>query len=173
MKEKIIIITTGGTIEKSYDEASGTLSNRGSHLQEMLKRVRYPFLQVVHRDLLCKDSLEMSDQDRLLISRTVQELLSERSPIVILHGTDTMVVTAEYLHASIQPCPVPVILTGAMTPFGFERSDALQNFTEAVLAARLIRPGLYIVMHGQVLAIPGVKKNRKLGTFEKEGAYKP
>jgi len=170
MDEKIIIITTGGTIEKSYDEASGTLSNRGSHLQEMLKRVRYPFLKVEHHDLLCKDSLEMSDRDRQLILDRVMKVLSGKSPVVILHGTDTMEITAKFLHHSIPSPPVAIVMTGAMTPFGFERSDALQNFIEAVLAARLAEPGVYIVMHGQVLALPGVRKNRELGTFEKFNA---
>jgi len=112
----------------------------------------------------------MSDQDRQLILDRVLKVLSGKLPIVILHGTDTMEITAKFLHRSIPSPPVPIVMTGAMTPFGFERSDALQNFTEAVLAARLAEPGVYIVMHGQVLALPGVRKNRELGTFEKNGA---
>jgi L-asparaginase len=165
MKKRIIFITTGGTIEKTYDEQSGTLSNRGSQLKEMLSTLRYPYLEIIHRDLLCKDSLDMSDKDRQIITDTVEQLLPEKCPIVILHGTDTMELTASHMYFKLSPLDVPIVLTGAMKPFGFINSDALQNLTEAVLAAQLLSPGMYVVMHGQVHKMPGVRKNRELGTF--------
>lgn len=165
MKKRIIFITTGGTIEKTYDEQSGTLSNRGSHLKDMLSTLRYPYLEIIHHDLLCKDSLDMSDNDRQIITDTVEQFLSEKCPIVILHGTDTMELTASHMFDKLSPLDTPVVLTGAMKPFGFINSDALQNLTEAVMAAQLLSPGMYIVMHGQVHKMPGVRKNRELGTF--------
>lgn len=159
------IITTGGTIEKSYDEEKGVLVNTGSHLQEMLKRLRLPYLEIAHQDLLCKDSLEMSDQDRQIILLAIADHLEkEQTPIVVLHGTDTMELTALHLYRHLTPS-VPVIMTGAMKPFGFENSDALQNFTESLLAAQLLLPGIYICMHGRVHQMPGVRKNKKYGTF--------
>jgi len=166
-KQKVIVITTGGTIEKVYDEESGTLSNRGSQLEQMLTRLRLPYTEIQHHDLLCKDSLEMTDKDRQIILLAVENFLEEKVPIVILHGTDTMEVTAQFLYDHVQPPPVPIVMTGAMIPFGFENSDALQNFTEALLASTLLEPGIYISMHGKVHSMPGVHKNKERGTFEK------
>jgi len=167
MKRKIIIITTGGTIEKTYDEIEGTLSNRGSSLRQMIKRLRLPYTEIQHQDLLWKDSLEMTDHDRQMILLAVQNFLPQQLPILILHGTDTMEITAKYLYDELSPVSTPIILTGAMKPFGFEDSDALQNFTEALYAATLAGPGIYISMHNKLWEMPGVRKNRKLGTFEK------
>jgi L-asparaginase len=165
--KKVIVITTGGTIEKSYDEFDGTLSNRGSHLQEILKRLRLPTIKIQHQDLLYKDSLEMTDRDRQMILFAVENFLEEKAPIIILHGTDTMETTALHLYEKIQNPTVPIVMTGAMKPFGFENSDATQNFTEALLSTSLISPGIYISMHGVVHKMPGVRKNRDKGTFEK------
>ncbi len=166
-KHKVIIMTTGGTIEKTYDEDSGTLSNRGSQLKEMLKRLRLPYLQIQHHDLLCKDSLEMTDKDRQMILLGVEYFLDNKVPIIILHGTDTMELTAQYLYNNLEGLSSPIVMTGAMKPFGFENSDALQNFTEALLASTLLSTGIYISMHGKVHQMPGVYKNKEKGTFEK------
>ncbi len=167
-KQKIFVITTGGTIEKIYDEESGTLANRGSVLQQMLGRLRLPGTTVQSYDLLCKDSLEMTDKDRQMILFAVENLLEHRLPILILHGTDTMEHTAQYLYENLPQVSIPVILTGAMKPFGFENSDALQNFTEALFACKMVQPGIFISMHGQVHELPGVFKNREKGTFDKK-----
>jgi L-asparaginase len=168
MRKKIYIITTGGTIEKIYDEESGTLANRGSVLDEMLGRLRMPYLEIQSYDLLCKDSLLMTDRDRQMILFAVENLLENRHPIIIFHGTDTMELSAQFLYESLPNLVVPIIFTGAMTPFGFEKSDALQNFTEALLAAQLLNPGVYISMHNQIHEMPGVFKNREKGTFCKK-----
>ncbi len=167
MIRTVNIITTGGTIDKSYDELDGTLSNRGSQLREMIKRLRLPYLKIHHQDLLLKDSLDMTDDDRQMICKAVTNLLEKNNPVIILHGTDTMEVTAQYLYDNITQPPVPVILTGAMKPFGFEDSDALQNFTEALFAATLVEPGFYISMHNAFHPMPHVRKNRERGTFER------
>jgi L-asparaginase len=167
---QVNIITTGGTIEKTYDEVDGTLSNRGSHLREMLKRLRLPFTKIHHQDLLWKDSLEMTDIDREMICLAVRNFMMQNQAILILHGTDTMEITAQYLYDRLMPVTVPIILTGAMKPFGFEDTDALQNFTEALYATALVQPGIYISMHGALHQMPGVRKNRERGTFEKAPA---
>jgi L-asparaginase len=166
MKRKVVVITTGGTIEKIYDEDSGTLSNRGSHLRQMLKRLRLPYTHVEHHDLMSKDSLDMTEEDRKKLVATVEKLLNT-IPVIILHGTDTMQVTAERLYETFTDLSAPIILTGAMKPFGFEDSDALQNFTEALMASELVKPGVYISMHGKIHVLPGVRKNRQHRTFEK------
>ena len=167
MKNKVIVITTGGTIEKTYDEESGILSNRGSQLQTMLKRLRLPYTSIQHQDLLSKDSLEMTEDDRRILLQEIEQFLQKKNPIIILHGTDTMEVTAQLLYDTLSPAS-PVILTGAMRPFGFENSDALQNFTEALFAAKIISAGIYISMHGALHRMPGIYKNRQNGTFAKK-----
>ncbi|MBX3377276.1 MAG: asparaginase [Phycisphaeraceae bacterium] len=162
----ITIITTGGTIEKTYDEASGLLVNRGSILREMLGRLRLEDTSVSVIDLLSKDSLYMTDEDRKQILDAARETLAagSTSGIVILHGTDTLCTTGELLHASLRP-NAPVILTGAMRPYEMTRSDALQNLTEALFATGVLPPGVYCVAHGRALKFPGVVKDKARGTF--------
>ena len=167
MKRTVLVITTGGTIEKTYDEESGTLSNRGSQLNVMIKRLRLPYTEIQHIDLLFKDSLDMTDKDRQMILLAVENNLDHHIPIVILHGTDTMEITAQQIYEHFSDLHVPIVMTGAMKPLGFEDSDALQNFTEALLATALLNPGVYICMHGTLHPLPGVRKNRDKGTFEK------
>jgi L-asparaginase len=112
-----------------------------------------------------KDSLEMTESDRDLILGTVKGLLVENRPIVITHGTDTMVETGLYLNRYLEDLNVPIVLTGAMTPLGFEGSDGLQNLTESFFAVRVLDPGIYIVMHNQVFPICRVRKDHTLGRF--------
>jgi L-asparaginase len=76
-----------------------------------------------------------------------------------------MVETGVYIQKAFPDLQVPVVLTGAMTPLGFEGSDGLQNLTESLMAARLLGPGVFVVMHGQVFPADRVRKNRELATF--------
>jgi L-asparaginase len=112
-----------------------------------------------------KDSLEMTEQDRILILGMVRAILKENAPIVITHGTDTMVETGLYLQRALPQLETPIVLTGAMTPLGFEGSDGLQNLTESLLAVQLIRPGVYVVMHNRVYPVHRVRKDHALGRF--------
>lgn len=167
----IVLLTTGGTIEKTYDEFSGTLSNRGSIVQRMLRRLKLIDTEVHIRELMSKDSLYMTEMDRdqiVAAVRTVTRPDEATTGVVILHGTDTLCVTGDKLHTDLGPCGgprVPIILTGAMRPYEMKRSDALQNLTEALLATSLAAPGVYVAAHGRVLRFPGVVKDRQLGTF--------
>jgi L-asparaginase len=164
----ITLITTGGTIEKTYDEASGTLENRRSIVGRMLSRLRLEDTQVCCTELMSKDSLYMTEEDRAAIVAAVREAASVTPPpvgIVILHGTDTLELTGERLYRELQPCPLPVVLTGAMRPYEMKRSDALQNLTEAIFAAGVLPPGVYCVAHGRALPFPGVTKDRGRRTF--------
>ena len=95
----------------------------------------------------------------------VRERLREPAPVVITHGTDTMVETGMMLKNEMTGLTVPIILTGAMTPLGFEGSDGLQNLTESLLAARILGPGVYVVMHNQVFPIDRVRKDREKARF--------
>jgi len=159
------LLTTGGTIEKVYSEQSGVVENRAAKLEGYLQRLRLPDSEIRTIQLMNKDSLEMTDADRAEVRGRVAELLSEGAPIVISHGTDTMVETGMFLERSFPQLKAPVILTGAMTPLGFEGSDGLQNLTESLLAARLLSPGVYVVMHGQVFPVSKVRKDKQKTTF--------
>ena len=107
----------------------------------------------------------MTDQDRTRVLETVRTVLREPAPILITHGTDTMVETGLLLQRQVQALTVPIVLTGAMTPLGFEGSDGLQNLTESLLAARLLSPGIYVVMHNQVFDIDRARKDRERARF--------
>jgi len=163
----IHLVTTGGTIEKVYSEQTGSVANVGSKIDRYLRLLRLPDVEVIVVPLMNKDSLEMTDPDRAFILETIQKLLRspERSPIVITHGTDTMVQTGLYLQEALPRLDFPIVLTGAMTPLGFEGSDGLQNMTESLFAARILSPGIYVVMHGQAFPVSDVRKDRELSRF--------
>ncbi len=167
---KITILTTGGTIEKTYNEFDGSLRNARSVLEEILNTLRLPDLFVRHVAVMAMDSLEMTDDDRQRIVRAVEDVLPSSEAVVVLHGTDTLSRTGDLLHERLTGLAIPVILTGAMRPYQFRDSDALQNVTEALLAAKLLRPGVYVVMHNRVLPFPGVYKDRRTLTFRSDGA---
>jgi len=107
----------------------------------------------------------MTDADRSAILGLIQQMLSERSPVVITHGTDTMVQTGLYLKQALPELKIPIVLTGAMTPLGFEGSDGLQNLTESLFAVRILGPGIYVVMHNQAFPIDRVRKERETSRF--------
>ena len=153
---RVTLISTGGTIEKTYDEMTGELSNRASVVPRMLRRLRLEQTQVNSVPLMIRDAVRLHAAD-----------LTNGDGVIILHGTDTLCQTGEYLLRELGTLDVPVILTGAMRPYEMKRSDALQNLTEAFLAAGVLAPGVYVVAHGRVLAFPGVVKERSLGTFVK------
>ena len=163
--QRIYLLSTGGTIEKVYSEQSGAVENRAAKLDRYLRALRLPDADVRSIQLMNKDSLEMTDADRAEVRDRVAELLPEGAPIVISHGTDTMVETGLFLERAFPSLLVPVILTGAMMPLGFEGSDALQNLTESLLAARLLSPGVFVVMHGQVFPVARVRKDKDRATF--------
>lgn len=170
---QVAVLTTGGTIEKTFDEVSGTLLNRRSIVRRMLGRLRLEDADVRVQELLSKDSLLMTDEDRALIvaaARSAESAMSPGDGIVILHGTDTLHLTGERLTAELAATRVPIVLTGAMRPFEMTRSDALQNLTESIFATGLLPPGVYCTAHGRVLKFPGVVKDRERGTFVRAGS---
>lgn len=166
-KKKIIILTTGGTIEKCYSEYDGSLKNRQSRLKKnLLSRLRLPHTKVDLEEVMAKDSLCMTMEDREKIRQRIFSYFEKKQPIVVLHGTDTMVQTAIYCYEHCSNPPVSVVFTGAMKPVGFEDSDATQNFIEALCLCQVVVPGFYISFHNQIFKVPHVKKNRRRRTFE-------
>jgi len=163
---RIALVSTGGTIEKTYDELTGVLTNEVSNLDVMLSSLELRGCKVFRVQLMNKDSSEMDDTDHDLIARTALQLSEAYDGVVIVHGTDRLAATGERILVCGTPF-APVILTGAMRPYELRTTDAVQNLTEAMLAAQVLDPGVYVVMHNQVLEFPGVEKDVERGTFIK------
>jgi L-asparaginase len=158
----IRIIITGGTFDKHYDEIRGSLTFKDSHLPEILTFVRCTVPVELELNQLM-DSLDMQTVNRMQILDSCRRA-AERH-IVITHGTDTMVETAEVIGRA--GLAKTVVLTGAMVPFIFSNSDAVFNLGCAVTAVQLLPAGVYVVMNGAVFPWNDVKKNKKEGVFER------
>jgi L-asparaginase len=161
----ITFVTTGGTIDKTYNELDGSLANSRSVLEMILGSLRLPDLFVRHVAVMHKDSLDMDADDRQRILRAVQQALPSSDGVIVVHGTDTLSTTGDVLHEGLTDLTAPVVMTGAMRPYEFRDTDAVQNVTEALLAARLLTPGVYVALHNRVLPFPGVYKDRQSRTF--------
>jgi len=167
--KRIALISTGGTIEKTYDELSGVLANTlVSVLDVMLASLELRGVAVQRVALMNKDSLEMTADDHTLIAETAARMARETDGVVVVHGTDRLANTGERIVEVAGTPASPIVLTGAMRPYELRTTDALQNLTEALLAVQLVAPGVYVAMHNQVLKFPGVRKDRALGTFVKD-----
>ena len=164
---RVALISTGGTIEKTYDPLLGVMGNNVSVLDVMLSQLVLRGVKLERIPLMNKDSLDMSNDDHTLIA-TAEELSQRSDGIVIVHGTDRLHVTGERIHARFKS-PVPIVITGAMKPWELRTTDAMQNLTEALMAVQLLSPGVYLAMHNRVLSFPGVVKDPGQGTFVKAG----
>ena len=152
---------TGGTFDKEYDERTGNLFFRNTHLQEMLQRGRCG-LDVHVEVLMMVDSLDMTAEQRDQIARACSSC--SESQVIITHGTDTMVETARVLAASITS--KTVVLTGAMIPYAFGSSDGLFNLGSALSFVQTLPSGIYLAMNGSCFPWDNVRKNREAGVFE-------
>jgi L-asparaginase len=168
-KRRIALISTGGTIEKTYDELSGVLANQVSVLDVMLASLELRGVEVHRVALMNKDSLEMTPEDHTLIAQTAADMARQFAGVVIVHGTDRLAASGDRIVALVGTPASPIVLTGAMRPYELRSTDALQNLTEALLAVQLLPAGVYVSMHNQVLQFPGVTKDRNAGTFVKAG----
>lgn len=157
----IHILVTGGTFDKEYNERTGQLYFRQTHLAEMLERGRSR-VPVSICPLMMVDSLEMSDADRARIVQHCREAEEER--IVITHGTDTMTDTAAAV--AREGLDKTVVLTGAMIPWTFGSSDGLFNLGSALSFVQVLPAGVYVAMNGKCFAWDRVRKNRERGEFE-------
>lgn len=163
----LFILTTGGTIEKIYDEFEGSLQNKDTIVKnKILQKLRLPYTEIQVEQIMSKDSLVMDDRDRASILESIKSYARFGNPIVVLHGTDTMDLTSRFCFENFKDISVPVVFTGAMKPLGFDDSDAAQNVIEAIFAARILKPGFYVTFHGKLFTVPNVKKNKQRGTFE-------
>jgi L-asparaginase len=156
--DRILVLTTGGTIDKEYSLA-GELVIGAPTVPRLLEPV-LSTLEFRVEEVLAKDSLDLDDDDRALIRRRVLE--AEEDRIVLTHGTDTMTATAEAIGTVRDRV---VVLTGAMQPARMRDSDASFNLGAAVAAVQLLPPGVYVAMSGRVLPAGAVVKDRTAGVF--------
>jgi len=159
--DPILLLTTGGTIDKLYFDALSEYQIGDTILPRLfaMARVTQPY-EV--REILRKDSLELTDADRAAIAEAVAQ--AQTSRIVITHGTDTMTITAQAL-AGIEG--KTVVLVGALAPARFMESDATFNLGMAFATAQIAPPGVYITMNGTVFRADQVVKDRAKGAFVK------
>lgn len=160
MAQDLRIITTGGTFDKQYDAIKGELTLRESQLPRILLQARCT-LTVHLEGPLAVDSLYMSEQQREKIAQACVHSAEDR--IVIIHGTDTMCATARIIAKS--NIDKTIVLTGAMTPYSLEGSDAVFNLGSAISAVQLLEPGVYITMSGRILPWDNCQKDSNKGIF--------
>lgn len=156
----ILILTTGGTIDKNYFDALSEYQIVDSGIPALLAeaRVAVPYRLV---ELMRKDSLELSDADRKAIAAAVSAAAESR--VIITHGTDTMADTAHVLAAACTG--KTIVMTGALSPARFAETDAHFNLGMAFAAVQVAPPGVYIAMSGQVFDGLNVRKDRDAGKF--------
>jgi L-asparaginase len=159
----IRIFVTGGTFDKEYNELTGSLAFKDTHLPEMLRLGRSR-VDVSVRTLMMIDSLDMTDADRAIVVEQCRQASEAR--IVITHGTDTMVETATALARALPGGDKTIVLTGAMIPYAFGSSDGLFNLGSALSFVQVLAPGVYIAMNGRCFEWNRVHKNRQTGVFE-------
>ena len=155
----ILILTTGGTIDKNYFDALSEYQIVDSGIPALLKEARVA-LPLRIEEVCRKDSLELTDADRSEIARRIAE--APETQVIITHGTDTMTETAKVL------AHIPgktMVLTGALSPARFAQTDAPFNLGMAFAAAQVAPPGVYIAMSGQVFDGLQVRKDRAAGKF--------
>ena len=157
---QIRVLTTGGTIDKIYYDRKDTFTVGEPQIGDLLREANLAVDWVVE-PLFRKDSLELSEEDRLLIRRAAEQAPEKK--ILITHGTDTMVQTAMTLQGIPEKT---LVLVGSMQPARFRQSDAVFNIGAAVMALQLLPVGAYIAMHGRIFDPARTRKNLDLHRFE-------
>lgn len=160
MISRLLIITTGGTIDKIYFDDKSDYQIGESQISQILHVMNVGF-EIEVNPVLRKDSLHMTPEDRLLIRDAITQ--SEIRHVLITHGTDTMVETAAVLKGLGDRT---VVLTGSLNPARFRDSDAVFNIGCAVGAVQSLPPGVYIAMNGKVWNPELVRKNVAANRFE-------
>ena len=160
----LLLLATGGTFDKQYNEIEGGLTFSNTHLEDILRLSRNTF-PVRLLTLFLMDSLELTEAHR---SELVDYCINApETQVVITHGTDTMSTTAEYMAGRINN--KTIVLTGAMVPYALGSSDGLFNLGTALAFAQVLPAGVYVAMNGNHFSAGTVKKNKEQGVFEPVG----
>lgn len=157
----IRFIVTGGTIDKKYDDITGNLSFASTHIPRILEQGRCNGPSIAFQVVMLKDSQEMTDEDRMVVSAACT--VATESRLIITHGTDTVVETAQCLANTI--ANKTIVLVGSMLPWSFGNSDASFNLGVAIGSVQLLPPGVYVAMNGSVFNWNQVRKNKSFGYF--------
>lgn len=165
----LAILTTGGTFEKQYCPDQNGLGFTQSGLATWATQCRLPTNTRLETVMLV-DSLDMTEEQRGTLASAVAN--SPENRLVIIHGTDTLVRSADLVALHKRP-EQTVVFTGAMIPASQPNSDALFNLGLAVSAAQLCPAGLYIAISGSVMLASNATKNHQLGRFEGTTVYLP
>jgi L-asparaginase len=157
----IKILITGGTFDKEYNELTGELFFKHTHLYEMLSLGRSR-LELDIETVMMIDSLNMTPQDREKIAAKCADASADR--ILITHGTDTMIETAKIIAS--KKFDKTIVLTGAMVPYKFGSSDGLFNLGSALAFVQVLHQGVFVAMNGKFFNWDNVRKNKAIGEFE-------
>ena len=158
--DTLCIVTTGGTIDKIYFDDKSDYQIGEPQIGGILRELGVAF-QFNVIPIIRKDSLHISQDDRELIRATIAA--QPANHVLVTHGTDTMVETAQVLESLSDRT---IVLTGALSPARFRGSDAEFNVGTAVGAVQCLPPGVYIAMNGRVWDIHKVRKNVAANKFE-------
>lgn len=158
----ITVINTGGTFNKLYNPIKGKLEVSKNHnsLKKIISSLHNVNLEIFN--ILAKDSLDMTDDDRVEIVETIKK--SKNDKIIIIHGTDTVDLTSAFIKKEIND--KKIVFTGAMVPMSIEEVEATMNFSMALgFLSADIKNGIYLAMHGVVVEAIKLKKDRSAGKF--------
>ena len=161
---KIKIINTGGTFNKIYDELKGHLIVPKSNfaIEDIIEKYIRNNNEFKIKGMIFKDSLEINNEDRKELCIEIRN----SKKVLIIHGTDTMNETAQYLADKFKD-EKSIVLTGAMKPYSIDKTEATANFTQALtFLGQTDKKGVYISMHGLNKKHDKIFKNRELGKFE-------
>ncbi len=150
------ILTTGGTFDTLADGSIGP-----PQAATLLTQARST-LPIRCRELMRLDSSLMGDPHRREIRAAVQA--SDCARIVIVHGTDTLLLTAAALEGLADKV---IVLTGSFVPAAPPGGDAAFNLGAALAAAQLLPPGVHVVIGGECFQPTEVRKDPVARRFER------
>jgi L-asparaginase len=167
--EKILILNSGGTFGKIYNKLNGNLEIDTENMAVLDILSTFYNLNYELKSVVLKDSLEFTYEDRKEIFEVINS--SSCKACILIHGTDTMEVTAKFLKE--EGVNKLVVLTGAMMPYSISKTEAATNFAMCVgFLQNEPKNDVYIGMHGVVTEYQNITKNRKIGQFEITKEYR-
>ena len=160
MMEELLVVTTGGTIDKIYFDDKSDYQIGDPQIGMILRELGVTFrFNVI--PILRKESLHINDEDRELIRATIAAQPTRH--VLVTHGTDSMVQTGQVLATIPEKT---IVMTGALSPARFRGSDAEFNIGCAIGAVQSLPSGVYIAMNGRIFDPQHVRKNVAANRFE-------
>ncbi len=159
---KVTIINTGGTFNKRYNPIKGALEVPSDNLALDKIIASCHNIEFEIKNIVSKDSLDMDDNDRQIITDAVNETSNDK--IIIIHGTDTVDLTSQFLKEQVSN--KNIVFTGAMVPMSIDEVEATMNFSQALgFLSAPIENGIYLAMHGVVVDASKLIKDKSVGKF--------